>query len=99
MNYSFHPEAELEFLEAIAYLDDCDEDLGLDFSRQVYRVIRLLTQFPNLGTPIEDRFRRCLIERFRYGLIYEIIDDEIVIQVVMHTSRDPEYWKTRVYPD
>ena len=32
MKYDFHPEAETEFLEAIAYYEKCAPGLGEDFS-------------------------------------------------------------------
>ena len=99
MNFSFNPEAETEFFEAIEYFESCEEGLGLDFSRQIYNAIRRITHFPYSGTPIDENLRRCLVKRFRYGLIYEVFDDEIFIQVVMHLNRDPEYWKSRVNTD
>jgi hypothetical protein len=32
MNYSFHPEAEIEFNNAIDYYEECKEGLGLEFT-------------------------------------------------------------------
>ena len=32
MTYSFHPDAEIEFNQAIDYYEECQEDLGLEFS-------------------------------------------------------------------
>ena len=40
MIYSFHPEARLEFLDAINYYEDCQEDLGLEFSREIFATIQ-----------------------------------------------------------
>ena len=40
MNYSFHPEAEKEFLEAIDYYEEREENLGFDFAVEVYAAIR-----------------------------------------------------------
>lgn len=34
MTFDFHPEAEDEFIEAVAYYEDGDPGLGLDFSRE-----------------------------------------------------------------
>lgn len=99
MNYSLHPEAETEFLEAIEYFETCEEGLGLEFARQIYAAIRRITEFPYACSPVDYDLRRCLVKRFRYGLIYEIMDEGIVIQVVMHLNRDPEYWKSRLYPN
>jgi len=39
MNFSFHPEADEEFVEAVAYYEECDPGLGIGFSREVYASI------------------------------------------------------------
>jgi hypothetical protein len=39
MMFDFHPEADEEFVEAVAYYEDCDPGLGIDFSREVYATI------------------------------------------------------------
>lgn len=39
MSYSFHPEAEQEFIDAVAYYEECDPGLGLDFAREVQACI------------------------------------------------------------
>lgn len=36
MNYSFHPEAEIEFIEAIEYYEEKESGLGYDFAVEVY---------------------------------------------------------------
>ena len=36
MTFDFHPEAGKEFLEAIAYYENCAPGLGEDFSLEVY---------------------------------------------------------------
>ncbi|HIP58812.1 MAG TPA: hypothetical protein EYH01_00115 [Campylobacterales bacterium] len=40
--------------------------------------------------------RRCLVNRFPFGLVYRIEGDTIVIVAVMHLSRKPDYWYSRV---
>lgn len=46
MNYSFHPEAEIEFFEAIDCYEDCGEGLGLEFSREIFAAIKRIVNFP-----------------------------------------------------
>ena len=99
MNFSFHPEAETEFFEAIEYFDGCEDGLGLDFSREIFAAINRVTGFPNAWPPISDFLRRCLVKRFPYGIIYEVENDEIFILVVMQLNRDPDYWKHRLSTD
>ncbi|MCZ6674550.1 MAG: type II toxin-antitoxin system RelE/ParE family toxin [Verrucomicrobia bacterium] len=44
---------------------------------------------------IQGAFRRHLLARFPYGIIYRIDDDVIYVVAVMHLKRNPGYWKNR----
>jgi len=48
---------------------------------------------------LEDDIRRCLTNRFPYGVLYSIEANEIFILAVMHMHRDPDYWKHRIGAD
>jgi plasmid stabilization system protein ParE len=96
MKYSFHPEAETELLQAIAYYEDYEVNLGYDFAVEVYSTIERIISFPNAWPILAQDVRRCLINRFPYGILYSVEDDEIFILAVMHMHRDPDYWKKRV---
>ena len=39
--------------------------------------------------------RRCLTNRFPFGVIYQIIEKQIVVIAVMHLHKKPDYWKKR----
>lgn len=91
MSFSFHPEAEKEFVEAIEYYEDCEPGLGYDFSLEVYATIQNTTAWPI----IEEDLRRTLTYRFPYGVIYSLENSGIFILAVMHLQRHPDYWKDR----
>ena len=95
MTFSFHPEAELEFLEAINYYEDREHGLGYDFAIEVFNTIQNIINYPTAWPIIEEDVRRCLVNRFPYGVIYGIEQDEIFILAVMHLHRHPDYWKNR----
>lgn len=96
MRFLFHPKAEEEFIEAIAYYESCEPGLGLDFSREVYAAIQNVTGFPALWPKVDDDIHRCLVHRFPYGVLYSIEPDGVFILAVMHLHRDPDYWKSRL---
>ncbi len=68
MNYSFHPEAEVEFTEAIEYYEEKESGLGYDFAVEVYSTIERTMAFPKAWPVIEEDIRRSLIRRFPYGI-------------------------------
>jgi plasmid stabilization system protein ParE len=39
--------------------------------------------------------RRALVKRFPYALLYSISEDQVVVTVCFHTSRDPKRWQAR----
>jgi plasmid stabilization system protein ParE len=95
MTFSFHPEAETEFYEAIGYYEERQRGLGCDFSIEVYATIQRILDFPSAWPVLEHEIRRCLTHRFPYGVLYTIEPDRIFILAVMHLHRDPDYWKHR----
>ncbi len=92
----FHPEAEAEFLSASQFYGAQTQKLGLDFISAVERGCRRLLEFPNAGHPFGRRLRRLLLPRFPYGLLYRVEPDRIYIVAVMHLSRRPGYWRSRL---
>ena len=95
MNYSFHPDAEKEFNEAIAYYNECQNGLGLEFVKEVYLAIQNILSFPRAWATLSSNTRRCLTNRFPYGVIYQVTDKEVFVIAVMHLNREHNYWKKR----
>jgi len=96
MNYSFHPEAEEEFLAAIEYYEQREKNLGRDFAVEVYVAIANAMTFPNAWPVLDGAVRRCQTRRFPYGVLYSNEGDGIFVLAVMHLHRDPDYWKDRL---
>lgn len=95
MTYSFHPEAETGFVEAINYYEGCEPGLGEDFALEVNSTIRNILAFPTAWPVLDGPVRRCLTNRFPYGVLNSIELHQIYILAVMHLHRHPDYWKQR----
>lgn len=95
MTFSFHPEAEKEFFVVIEHYEDCKVGLGYDFSIEVYKSIERIVSFPEAWPPLKSCIRRCLVNRFPYGIIYSIEKNSIFILAIMCLHRKPGYWKNR----
>ncbi len=64
MTFDFHPEAETEFLEAIAYYESRAPGLGQDFSLEFYSTVQNILSYSHAWPIVEDDIRRCLTSRF-----------------------------------
>ena len=96
MTFSFHPEAEQEFLYAIDFYEDKEEGLGRDFALEIYSTVERILSYPIAWPILEDDIRRSLVRRFPYGVLYSQLDEEIIIVAIMHLNREPNYWKSRI---
>ncbi len=95
MTFSFHPEVEAEFNEAIDYYEDQDRGLGYDFAIEVYATLQRIVAFPKAWPILKGEIRRALVKRFPYGVLYVIGEQEIKVIAVMHLHRIPGYWGHR----
>jgi plasmid stabilization system protein ParE len=93
MKTSLTQEAEAELLGAIIFYNEKSEDLGKDFNKEFEAGVQDIEAFPEFWGNVGRGFRRKLLNRFPYGLIYEVREENILILAVMHTSRKPEYWR------
>ena len=96
MNFSFHPEAEIELNASIDYYEECKIGLGLEFANEVYSTIQRILDFPKAWQILDKDIRRCLTNRFPFGIIYYQRDNEIIILAVMQLNRKPNYWSGRI---
>ncbi len=72
--------------------------LGYEFAAEVKQTLARILQFPDAWHPLSGRTRRCRTKRFPYGEIYQLRGDLVLIVAVMHLSRHPDSWKSRVEP-
>lgn len=92
----FHPEAKIEIREAAEYYENCQISLGKTYLLAVESAIQRLSFYPTAWRKIRDPFRRILVKKFPYGIIYSVDQDEIFIAAVMHLRRKPDYWYKRI---
>lgn len=95
MSFSFHQEAEEEFFRAIDYYESCQAGLGYDFSLEVHSTLQKIVDYPQAWPVLDGDVRRCLVNRFPFGVLYSIEPDGVFILAVMPLHRDPDYWKHR----
>jgi toxin ParE1/3/4 len=92
----FHPLAEREFIAAARFYETRAPGLGTDFIRQVERAMSEIVARPKAGRLFAgNTIRRRLIQRFPFGVVYEIESANISVLAIMHLRRRPGYWQRR----
>ena len=65
-------------------------------SNGVKRTIERIIQYPEAWFKLSKRTHRCRTNRFPYGIIYQVRAEILLIVAVMHLSREPQTWKSRL---
>ena len=88
--------AEQEFVEAVDYYNVECPGLSYEFAAEVRQTFSRITNHPEAWPQFSSRARRCLVDRFPYGVLYQVRDDCILIAAIMHLKRDPVRWQQRL---
>ena len=96
MKINFHPLAQLELKEAIAFLEKQDFGLGFAFAKEIKLTLNRIRQYPKAWSKTFKKCRRCLVNRFNYGVVYKISEKSITIFAVMHLAQNPTFWFDRI---
>ena len=92
MKFFFHENADAELDATVEYYEGCRLGLGLEFAQEVHAAIKRAMQFPNAGSPMSESTRRHLVNRFPFGMIYQVKSDAIFVVAVADLRRRPGYW-------
>ena len=84
-----------EMEQAALFYEDCREGLGHEFMTSVEDALNEIARYPTVWRRMKGDFRRYLVHRFPYGIIYALDGDTIYVAAVMHLKRKPDYWESR----
>jgi ParE toxin of type II toxin-antitoxin system, parDE len=96
MNVEFLQVAETELANALKFYNSERKGLGFEFVYEIKQAIDRIVQFPDAWQKLSKRARRCRTKKFPYGVIYQNIDNLILIVAIMHLHKEPNSWKNRV---
>ena len=82
-------------IEAALFYETAAAGLGDDFLDDVQHAIDSVREHPDLGASVAYGFRRVLVRRFPFSIIYAAEPAHIVVVGVAHQRRAPEYWRGR----
>lgn len=91
-----HCEANVE-LTAVAKRYACDrQELARDFLH-AFRVAKdAIEKQPDRFSFLEKPVRKVRVAGFPYRIVYEELADCVQVLALMHDSREPGYWKSRL---
>ena len=95
MNIILHPAAEKEFSFAFHWYEKQMKGLGSEFSKAIDDTINKIKTSP-LSFPVcYKTLRKAIIMKFPYIILFNIVQPNIRIIAIFHTSRSPLEWNTR----
>ena len=87
--------AEKDVREAFLWYEDQKESLGSRFENYIKKTIDSIQANP-LKSQIRHGTTRVLyLDKFPYGIHFQVIENRILIVAVFHTSQDSEKWERR----
>lgn len=84
------PEAETELFEAAQWYREQSFGLDYEFMRCMDEAIQRIVRTPLMFPVVHQGKRRILAKRFPYSIIFDVIEDEILIYVIFHSAAIPK---------
>ena len=91
----FHPDIELEVKASYQWYQNQADGLGEDFLKELEKAYETIVELPNTWPKFQIGFRRFLLSKFPFSVIYKVIGNSIFVVAIMHNSRKPGYWSER----
>lgn len=94
------PEAAEELLEAAEWYEERRPGLGAEFVGAVEKAMAAAAASPMAAAmwPGSTRYRRRIMDKFPYVLVFEVRSEAVEFVAIAHTSRKPGYWLRRIEP-
>jgi hypothetical protein len=88
--------AEQEYKDAYDYYEGVVEGLGIQFKEELLIALKRIEQFPEAWQRVSLKSRRCRLDHFPYGLVYQVRPTELLVVAVMQLIKEPKYWVKRL---
>jgi mRNA-degrading endonuclease RelE of RelBE toxin-antitoxin system len=85
--------AKREMFRVHAYYEAKRAGLGDRFLDDIEVAFMLIKEHPYVWTQMAPSIWRIRLKRFKYGVLYRVYGDEIVIFVIGYLARRPAYWR------
>jgi plasmid stabilization system protein ParE len=96
MKVIYSPLAARELVRESKKYERIADDLGELFISDVEAATDRLATFPESGPVLHGRFRRWVLKRFPFAILYSVSTAEIRVVAIMHQHRGPEFMARRL---
>ena len=99
MNLTILPGAAREALSIGSDLENAHEGYGDAFALEVAKAHKAILALPEIHLLTQDvvsqyEIREYYIKRFKYRVIYALVEDSVIILTYSHASKEPGAWQT-----
>ena len=91
----FHPDIASEVKSSYDWYQEQADGLGDDFITELESAYEAVAELPQTWPRFQRGFRRFLLTKFPFSVIYKETDSHIFVVAVMHNSRRTGYWIKR----
>lgn len=97
MSYRFAPEAEAEYLDAIAFYESRQHGLGAALVGEFEHAIGLIVERPLSWRQVHaSGIRKLGLGRYPYTVFYLPVNDGVMVTAFAHDRQRPHYWSARL---
>jgi len=93
---AFHPEVSSDIKDSYLWYQEQALGLGDSFISELEKAYEGIGYFPQTWSPFRYGFKRYILSKFPFSVIYKEAEKNIFIIAVMHNSRNPNYWLERL---
>ena len=95
-NILFHPDVALEVKASYDWYEEQALGLGEDFLSELESAYEAIVELPDTWPRLRREYRRFLLGKFPFSVIYRSKNKSIYIVAIMHNHRRPGYWESRL---
>jgi len=92
----FHPDIAVEVKSSYDWYQRQADGLGEDYLSELESAYQAICELPETWPKFEKGFRRFLLSKFPFSVIYRANEKTVFVVAVMHNSRRPGYWSERL---
>ena len=96
MKVRFHPDARREYVGAIKHYKSIEAGLAKRLVDSIEAGLESIVNHPQAWPQLDKPVRKRVVAIFPFTILYVPRGNEIYIVAVMHHSRRPDYWTSRI---